>query len=142
MSEQAKALVRSYFDAVNGHDTSKWDSILADDYVHHDPNLPVPEADRETHKQIIGGMLAAMSDMTIHIHDMVSEGDRVFVRWDFTGTHDGELAGPQPLPATGKSVEVQNMSEHRISGDRIAEAWVNFDLMTFLTQVGAIPSPG
>ncbi len=142
MSEQAKALVRSYFDAVTDHDTSKWDAILADNYVHHDPNLPVPHSDRETHKQLISGMYAAFSDRTVHIHHMVSEGDRVFVRWDFTGTHDGELAGPQPLAATGKSVDVLCMYAHRVSGESIAEAWVSFDVMSMLQQLGAIPSQG
>ena len=142
MSEQAKALVRSYFDAVDEHDTSKWDSILADDYVHHDPNLPVPDADRETHKQLISGMFAAFSDLAVRIEDMVSEGVRVMVRWAFTGTHDGELAGPQPIAATGKSVDVPIMSTHRVSGDRIAEAWVVFDIMSMLQQIGAMPSQG
>ena len=142
MSEQNKALVRSYFDGASARDTSSWDMLLADDYAHHDPNLPVPDADRETHKQLIGGMFTGFPDLTVHIHDMVAEGDRVIARWAFTGTHSGELPGPTPLPATGKSVEVNCMSTHRINGDRIAEAWVVFDVMGMLQQIGAIPSQG
>jgi hypothetical protein len=121
MSEQAKTLVRTYLDAANSHEPEKWRDILASNYVHHDPNLPVPDADLDTHIMLIGGMINALA------------------RWRFTGTHDAELKGDPGIPATGNSVEVHCMSTHRIEGDRIAETWVVFDIMGMMMQLGVIP---
>ena len=139
MSEQAKTLVRTYLDAANSHEPEKWRDILAPDYLHHDPNLPVPDADLDTHIMLIGGMIDAFSDFAVQVHDIVSEGDLALARWTFTGTHDAELKGDPGIPATGNSVEVHCMSTHRIEGDRIAETWVVFDIMGMMMQLGVIP---
>ena len=143
MTDQSIAAVRRYWGAASNHSASEMLDALADDYVHHDPGLPVPDADRETHVQIIaGGMFTAFPDLHVTLHDIVAEGDRVAVRWSFTGTHKGEMPGNPPLPATGKQIEVHAMAFHRVAGDKLAETWVNFELMGMLMQLGVVPTPG
>ena len=143
MSETTIAAVRRYWDAANSHDGNRLRDALAPDHVHHDPGLPVPDADRETHIQIIaGGFFSAFPDLHVTIYDTVAEGDKVAVRWSFTGTHKGELPGDPPLPATGKQIEVSGMAVHRVAGDKLAETWVSFDLMSMMQQLGVIPPPG
>lgn len=143
MTDKNIAAVRSYWGAANNHSADEMRDTLTDDYIHHDPGLPVPDADRETHVQIIaGGMMDAFPDLHVTIHDMIAEGDKVAVRWSFSGTHKGELPGNPPLPATGKKIDVSAMATHRMDGDKLAETWVNFDVMGMLMQLGAIPTPG
>ena len=90
MSEENKAIVRKYWDAANSHDMDTIRDTLTEGYVHHDPNLPVVDADRETHLQIIvGGMMVAFPDLSVSVAEMIAEGDMVAVRWSFTGTHNG-----------------------------------------------------
>ncbi len=55
MSEESLAVVRRYWGAANNHSADEIRDVLAADYIHHDPGLPVPNADRETHIQIIAG---------------------------------------------------------------------------------------
>ena len=143
MSEENKAVARRYWDGANNHDGNEMREVLAADYIHHDPGLPVPDADRDTHIQIIaGGMFTAFPDLHVTIYDMLAEGDMVAVRWSFSGTHKGELPGNPPLPPTGKKIEVQALAIHRVVGDKLAETWVNFDVMGMMIQLGVIPPPG
>ena len=87
-------------------------------------------------------MFTAFPDLHVTIYDMLSEGDMVAVRWSFSGTHKGELPGNPPLPPTGKKIEVQALAIHRVVGDKLAETWVNFDVMGMMIQLGVIPPPG
>ena len=141
MSEENKVIVRKYWDAANRHDVDGMRDALTENYVHHDTSLPVVNADRETHLQIIGGgMFGAFPDLSINIAEMIAEGGFVAVRWSFGGTHDGEMPGNPPIPPTGKKVEVTAMAMHRVADGKVAETWVNFDAMGMLQQLGVVPS--
>ena len=143
MSEETQSVVRRYWGAANTHDGNAMRDVLADDYVPHDPGLPVPDADRETHIQIIAGaFFVAFPDLHVTIHDMVSYGDKVAIRWDFAGTQTGDFPGDPPLPATGKQVQVNALAIHRVAGDKLAETWVSFDLMGMMQQPGVGATPG
>ena len=139
MSEEAKAAVTRWFEVPNSHDASRFGEVCTSDYMHHDVNLPVPDADLATLEQLVGGMFAAFPDIHATVEDLVSEGDIVAARWSWTGTHTAELPGNPPLPATGKSVRVNMQSHHRVSGDKVAESWVSFDAMSMMKQLGVIP---
>lgn len=142
-TEENKAIVRRWFDASNKQDQAAMDEVCTTDYIHHDPNLPVPDADLPTFKDIIfGGFHTAFPDMKISAEIQAAEGDRVCSQWVIRGTHTGEMPGEPPLPATGKSVEVTAQSIHRIADGKIAEAWVNFDSMGMMQQLGVVPGPG
>lgn len=142
MSEQNVAAAISYWNAANNHDPVEMKSVLATDYIHHDADLPIPDADRDTHVQIhASGMFAAFPDLHITIHDTIDEGDRVVVRWSVSGTHNGELPGNPPIPATGKQIGAYGISIHRIAGNKLAETWVNFDGLRMMQELGVIPTP-
>ena len=69
---------------------------------------------------------------------LIAEGDKVAAYATFAGT----LTGPMgEFPATGKSVESKFLSFFRIEGGRIAEIWVEWDNVAFLSQMGLFPPP-
>jgi predicted ester cyclase len=45
------------------------------------------------------------------------------------------------IPPTGKQVDFQGISIHRIEGGKVAEGWVTFDALGMLQQLGAVPEP-
>jgi hypothetical protein len=55
-----------------------------------------------------------------------------------SATHTGSLQG---MPPTGKPVRVTGVNVARFAEGKIAESWFNFDMLTLLQQVGAIPTP-
>jgi predicted ester cyclase len=45
------------------------------------------------------------------------------------------------LEPTGKSIEVEAISVHRIADGKIAEDWTVWDALGMLQQLGAVPAP-
>ncbi len=68
---------------------------------------------------------------------LFAEGDKVVVRYRFTGTHSGPFLGVAP---TGKTVSVQGIAIYRIAEGRIVEGWALSDTWGAMQQLGAIPS--
>jgi predicted ester cyclase len=67
---------------------------------------------------------------------MAAEGDKVTVRLNVTGTHKGEL---QRVPPTGKKASFSAMDFITPMDEKVAEEWVNADIMGLMQQIGAIP---
>ena len=45
------------------------------------------------------------------------------------------------MPPTGKTVQVTGVNVARFADGKIVESWFNFDMLTLLQQLGAIPTP-
>ena len=69
---------------------------------------------------------------------MIADGDKVAVRYRIRGTHSDELMG---VPATGNAVDVEGQSFFRFEDGRLAERWQALDVVSLMTQIGALPAP-
>lgn len=81
---------------------------------------------------------------TLHheILDIVSEGDKVAVRYNIIGTHKGELEG---IPPSGKEVSFSRMDFMTVIDGKVVDEWEIADTMALMQQIGAIhasPSAG
>ena len=63
---------------------------------------------------------------------MVTEGDKVAIRWTWRGTHTGEFWG---IPATGNEVAITGISILHIVGGKIVEEWGEVDNMGLMAQL-------
>ena len=71
------------------------------------------------------------------MNQQIADGEYVATRWTATGTHKGDLFGIAP---TGKQSTVTGITiDHWVDG-KVAEAWVNWDTLGLLQQIGAVPS--
>lgn len=137
LSDQ-KRLVRQIFEeGWKNNDTDVIDESCSGDIVLY--GLPTSEhsADREQFKEFIHECHDAFPDLELAIDDVIAEEDRVVVRSSFAGTHDG--AAFLNTEAAGSEVDVTNTITYRIENGRIAEAWVSFDTLGLLKQIGAVP---
>lgn len=89
-------------------------------------------------KAHVAAFEVAFPGYEIEIHDLLADGDKVALRGTFRGVHRGEFQGIAP---TGRAVEVPLMLIYRIAGGRIAEHWMNADVLSLLQQLGAAPVP-
>jgi predicted ester cyclase len=80
---------------------------------------------------------AGFRDWNITIEDQIAEGDRVASRWIASATNTGPVMG---MPPTGKTVQVTGVNVARFVVGKIVQSWFNFDMLTLLLQLGAIPS--
>ncbi len=69
------------------------------------------------------------------VDDLIADGDQVFVRWRWTGTHKAEFRG---IPATDRSIDVLGEDVIRIVDGQITDIWPLFDPLRLMLQIGAI----
>jgi steroid delta-isomerase-like uncharacterized protein len=101
------------------------------------PGQPEPLQGPKGYLTIIGMMRSGFPDIQWTIEDMITENDKVAVRFTMTGTHQGTFFG---VPATGKTITVQAMNFYRLAGDQIIEEYGQPDIFGLLTQIGAVPT--
>ena len=95
--------------------------------MRHDP----PDA----FKQTIIGVKTAFPDVHFTVHDVIAEGDKVVRHFTQHGTHTGELTWWN-LPPTGKEISVTGIMIDRIEDGKIAERWLNMDMLGMMQQLG------
>ena len=138
MSEANKHVVKRLFDELwNQGNLSAADELFAPNYTHHDPATPDfgrgPESERKRASLYRG----AYPDVRLLMDHIISEGDTVMARWSCHGTHKGELNGIAP---TGRRIDITGISVCRLTGGKIAEAWVQWDALGMMQQLGVIPA--
>lgn len=135
-TENNKAIARMLTEEVfNRGNLAVADKIIAQDFVHHDPNTKEFRSGPEGFKHFLARYRNAFPDLHITIEQQIAEGDLVVDRWTGRGTHSGELMG---IPPTGKEVTLCGISIHRIVGGKITETWNNYDALTMLEQLGVL----
>jgi len=136
MSDEANmAIVRRFVDEVQSkHNLDLIDQLFTDDYVNHYAGSVQPGP--EGAKQFFAMVFKAFPDLHGTIHAQTAEGDKVWTRKSFRGTHLGPFMG---VPATGKPIAFDVIDVFRIKGGRIAEHWGVSDMLRLMQQIG--PSP-
>lgn len=141
-TEQNKTIARRWFtDIITRGDMSAADEIFAANHVIHDPHAPPggwPNGP-EGLKMVAAPFRVAFPDVSVTVEDQIAEGDRVMTRWSARATHAGPLNG---MPPTGRRATVTGANIARIANGKIVESWFNFDMLTLLQSIGAIPAPG
>ena len=69
------------------------------------------------------------------IEDIIAEGDKVWIRLSYTGTHTGEFRGLVP---TGKKVTMTAVDIYRIVNGKLVEYWNVTDSSVFNKQLGLV----
>jgi steroid delta-isomerase-like uncharacterized protein len=133
-----KAVIGSFVDEVlNQGRLEQIDNLVALDFVELDP-LPGQEPGREGLKQVIAGFRTAFPDIHWVIEEMVAEGDKVFTRFTWRGTHRGEFFG---VLETDKQITVKGMVVDRVLAGKMVDSRILMDSLGMMTQLGVIPSP-
>jgi steroid delta-isomerase-like uncharacterized protein len=89
----------------------------------------------EALRQRIVSLRRAFPDFAITSRLVISEGDLVAVHLTGRGTHRDLFQG---VPATGRAWTAGCTAIYRVKDQQIAEAWVNWDLLAILEQIGGV----
>ena len=136
MSAENEALIRrGWEEMANQQNLDLIDELYASDALYHGPDgdLTGPAAIRE----MMSGYFTAFPDVQTTVDELVASGDEVFTRVTIRGTQTGPLGD---FPPSGKPVEINLLQFVRIDNGRIAEEWEQFNMLSMLQQVGALPS--
>ncbi len=134
-TEQNKFLANQVWDDVwRDGDLRRMDDLFALDFVRHDPGRELHGL--EQNRQFIASFRKAFPDGRFTVEDQIAEGDKVAVRYRFTGAQLGDFQG---MPPTGKQVSYSGMLIYRVADGKIAEQWTEIDLLGLLRQLGVPP---
>jgi steroid delta-isomerase-like uncharacterized protein len=138
MSEESKAVVRTFYALLEKGDMSGVSQLLSDKFVWHFAGIPAP-FDKQSSLGFLQAFRVAFPDMQHSLDPQIAEGDRIVTPLTFRATHRGEMQG---IPGSGKRVEIRALNVHRIVSGKIAQAETVADMMGLMQQIGAIPAPG
>ncbi|MBT1696204.1 ester cyclase [Fulvivirgaceae bacterium PWU4] len=82
-------------------------------------------------------LFRAFPDAHWKIEEMISEADKVIVKYKFFGTHTGQL---QHFAITGKSITTDGIGIFQLKDGKIVSSQVHTDRLGFLQQLEALPT--
>lgn len=139
-AEENRKAFLAFYDAFNRHDTGAMREIVAPDYVEHEQGPPgISTTGRQGVIDWAESMWAGMPDVAFHVHDVLSDGDRVAGRITVTGTHTEPLWG---IPPTGRKVHFDALDIVRMEDGLAVEHWGVTDTSTLMSQIGLAPAEG
>ncbi len=135
--DRLKALNARAYEARNTADLAALQALSDPGFVHHqDANTRNLEEDHE----FLGVIKTVFPDMHFTIHDTVAEGDRVGVRYTFSGTWLAPWGG---IPPSGETITFTGAQFHRFGDDgKMLETLGNADTLGLLQQLGIAPPTG
>jgi steroid delta-isomerase-like uncharacterized protein len=132
--DENKRKVATLFDnCFNQGDLGLLDQLVAPEYV-GPQNSKGPDGFRG----IVVSLRAGFPDIHYTLDDVVAEGDRVAVRWHWTGTNKGPF---RAFPPTGKTFTNPGVGIFQFKDGKIVAATLETDRLGFLEQMGVVP-PG
>lgn len=140
MSEQQtnKAVARRFYEEVlNQRRVHVLDDIAAEDYVEHDP-FPGQGNGRADLKARVQLLQSAFNPLEFTIEDLISEGDKVVVRWKNAGNNSGSFLG---MPPTNKDISIDGIDIYLVREGRLTEHWHVVDQLAQMQQMGLVPAP-
>lgn len=136
--EENKALTRRFYEEVfNQRNLALVNELCSPNHVFHTPTATLRGP--EEFKQFLSQYITAFPDAHFTVEDLIAEGDKVVSRYTFRGTHKGDMMGIAP---TGKQVNITGIVVERIVNGKSEEAWLNFDALGMMQQLGKVPATG
>jgi steroid delta-isomerase-like uncharacterized protein len=136
MSDPNKAVVRRI---VEEHWNNK-NAALVSELFASNVSLETPDgvlSGIEGASRLLQAYTTAFPDFRLIIEDLLADGDRVVLRWTFTGTHRGPLAD---IAASGRQVSVpRGIAIFRIAAGKVDQAFLAWDKYALLQQIGVLP---
>ena len=112
--ERNKELMKKFETMINTADDKLAQELVAPDAAFYTPASPEPLYGGKGYLSVVHWMREGFSDVQWHITDMAADVDKVAVKWDLTGTHDGEFMGIKP---TNKKISVCVMNFYYFNKD-------------------------
>lgn len=131
-ADETKRIARRYPEEVaTTEDIDKMDELVSADVVEHGP-MGQQIRGVDALKEHMEAFLESFEDFEASVQDVFAEDDMVSMRVRLRGRHTGEFMG---FEGTGKSFEVDNLVITRVEDGKIAERWLQPDLVGMLHQL-------
>ena len=134
-AEENKDLARRSWESLSERNPDLIEEFYPPDLVWHAPDQDI--RGYEEARQYVSTFFDAFPDINITVEDAIAEGDQAVTRYTIRGTHRGETE--EFGPPTGRQMEVEGITIHRIEGGKIVEEWERYDNLSVMQQLGLVP---
>lgn len=135
-SEDAKRkAIEQFYEAFSRKDVEMLRQVVTPDWEYV-PEPPGARPGPDQMSRVFQNIALAIPDMKVEILDLLTQGDRVGVRAEVTGTQSGELLG---IAATSKRVKFAIHSFHELRDGLISKTWHLEDWLAVFRQIGQFP---
>jgi steroid delta-isomerase-like uncharacterized protein len=119
-ADDNKAVIRQWIEARNAHDV--------------DAAVVLWAAEMQEHvRQGFDMVTESFPDVQITVEEMIAEGDKVALRWTFSGTQQGTF---REIPATGNTVNWSGIDLYTVVDGKITSSVRQADSLSVLRQLG------
>jgi steroid delta-isomerase-like uncharacterized protein len=134
-----KKVIREFVEAVNRQDWSRFDELVAPGFVRHSSTFGQSQVTtRAQLREYLKAEFRTFPDAHESINFLVAEGDKVTVHSHCHATQQGPMGS---FAASGKVLSADFISIYCIAQGRIIEAWVEWDSLNGLIQLGHLDPP-
>jgi len=109
----------------------KMSEIISEDYIWHFPGRDI--IGWNNMKKSFERLFKGFPDIQLIPEDIISDGEKVIVRWIIKGTHRGEFLGVKP---THRSVTYSSISIDQVLDNKFIEGWEIYDELGLRKQLG------
>ena len=134
--ETTTVFFKQFLQFINTADENLAQQLISPVAKFYVPGQSEPLQGPKGYLMIIAMMRGGFPDIQWTIEDMITENNKVAVRFTIRGTHKGVFFG---VPATEKSIVVQAMNFYRLADNQIIEEFGQPNMLGLLTQIGAVP---
>jgi steroid delta-isomerase-like uncharacterized protein len=129
VSTGKEIVLRIYQECLNRGRMELLEEIVAPDFVGvHDDHGPSGFA------RTLIGLRTAFPDIHYVIEDVIEEGDRVAVRFQWRGTHRAPFRG---YAASGKTITDTGIAIYHLRDGKIVATWLETNRLGFFLEIGA-----
>ena len=131
-----KEFATKWFGSIDAKNYDNLKNMMADNHQFSNPVVPQP-LNRDAHIGLIQQMMSSFTG-THRIEQMICEDEWVVCRGRWSGKHTGDFNG---IPATGKEVDFSMTDIMHVVNGKLAEEFMEWNAMTLMMQIGAMPQP-
>lgn len=123
---------RIYEEVFNTGQLDQVNTLIAAEYIDHNPIGPGGESGISGFKQTVRALRFAFPDLRFTVQQMMVNGDTVVTRTTMKGTHKNNFMGLDP---TDKPVTISGFDIFRVEDGVVAERWGTLDGLTLMQQL-------
>jgi steroid delta-isomerase-like uncharacterized protein len=137
---EAAAVANEFIEAFNDADWKRFTATCSPEVVYEEKGSNRTIRGVDAVLEVAREWRTAFPDVRGKIFHSTAAGSTAALEITWMGTHNGPLALPSgSLPATGKAVEFDGVQIFIVEGGKVKHMRHYLDLMTMLSQVGALP---
>ncbi len=129
--EQNEAVINQVLALIDERNLDEAFELYALNYIYHGPAGEL--RGRDAIRGLWEVFLAGFPDLHSTVQDIISEGNKVVLRWTIEGTHTGEFLGVAP---SNKEITLNIIEIFRVENGQLIEAWDQWDRLGLMQQIG------